>query len=132
MIYLPKEDWNYLQKHTIREPADTLYWGFFCFSRQDYSDVVKIPSMDEVTYGVYSTEGGTFAEMTMYWEYLQGELAPCLRVFPDAFLLLGSPTHQKLVKNLQTEMLQTFPPDEFSKLLIKMGFRDGSDRKLCG
>ena len=131
-MYLPKEDWNYFQKHTIREPADTLYWGFSCFSRQDYSDVVKIPSIDEVTYGVYSTDGGTFAEMTMCWEDLRVELAPCLQVFSDACLLLGSTTHQKLVKNLQAEMLQTFTPDEFSKLLIKIGFHDGSDRKLCG
>lgn len=133
MVGLSEDDIRYFKRCTSCERYDDLYWGFSCFSRQNFKKPALIKTEDDVIYGVYSNEGGTLAEMTMQWQWIQGEVVPCLEVFSDAFFLLESPMHKRIMKRLlkfQKQYHELFTPDEFSRLLIGLGFQDNSANPL--
>ncbi|MFR0985247.1 MAG: hypothetical protein ACLSFZ_00575 [Frisingicoccus sp.] len=127
---LSKDDILYLKKYGVNNQFEDMYWGFTCFSRQNYTGTLPRGVVDDVVYGIYFYEGGALAEMAKYWYQLPGEAAPCLEVFSDAFLLLESPLQKRIMVELRKKYSENFTSEDFSKLLIRMGFRDDSDRKI--
>ena len=111
------------------------FLGFTCFSRQDYYPQLKdlhlsLKEQDGVLFGLYYDDEGCKAEMSMTWEVLQNEPVPCLKIFPDAFCLLGEDAFRKLFSKLNSLEDPQITPDQFSNLLITLGFRDMSDKPL--
>jgi len=109
--------------------------GFTCFSRQDYYPQLKdlhldFNEHDSVLLGLYYDGGGCKAEMSMTWEVLQNEPEPRLKIFSDAFCLFGEKAFRELFSELERLEDPHITPDEFSKLLIRLGFRDLSDKPL--
>ena len=78
--YFPREDWN------------LYFWGFTCFSRQDYARTVPLDGVDEIMLGVECIEGGCLGEMAVRWFMLGNEPVPRLDVFDEAWPLLQTPT----------------------------------------
>ena len=117
--YFPREDWN------------LYFWGFTCFSRQDYARTVPLDGVDEIILGVQCVEGGCLSEMVVRWFMLDGKPAPRLEVFDEAWPLLQAPTFAAVLEEL-TKMSRghALTPDEVSALLIAHGFTDQSDRPL--
>ena len=101
--YFPREDWN------------LYFWGFTCFSRQDYARTVPLAGV----------------EMGGRWFMLGNEPVPRLDVFDEAWPLLQTPTFAAVLEEL-TRMNRghALTPDEVSALLIAHGFTDQSDRPL--
>jgi len=113
------------------------FLGFTCFSRQDYYPQLRdlhlqINEQDSITFGLYYDNGSCKSEMSMAWEILQGEPTPCLRIFSDAFCLLGETAFQELFAKLSNLNDSHITSDEFSRLLISLGFRDISDNPITG
>jgi len=107
--------------------------GFTCFSRQDYFEsnhVFEKDIVDRIMIGNYAENGcGCEYEMTMVWVKLDDASTPRLCVFNDAFIAFKE--HAKLFDELPRLNDVNFSPDEFSWLLIKLGYKDFSDTKLA-
>ena len=117
--YLPQEDWN------------LYFWGFTCFSRQDYAKVVPLDGVDEIMLGIQCVEGGCLGELAIRWLMLGGKPSPRLEVFDDAWPLLQTPTLAVAFEELTQMSRDHAPtPDEVSVLLIAHGFTDQSDQPL--
>lgn len=118
-VYFPREDWN------------LYFWGFTCFSRQNYSKTVSLGCMDEVMLGVQCIEGGTLGELAIRWHTLGGKPVPRLEVYNDAWQIMQTPTFAAVMKELTQMSRHHDPmPDEVSALLIAHGFTDQSDYPL--
>lgn len=126
---LSKEDIKHFKRYCKCFKETDLYWGFTCFSRQNYRDDVKHEFADEISYGVYSHQGGCMAELRMAWENLD-EIVPYLRSFSESFPLLTSPTHRKIFEGIHEMNNELFSPEDFSRLLFSLGFQDNSDYLL--
>ena len=117
--YFPREDWN------------LYFWGFTCFSRQDYARTVPLDGVDEIMLGVECIEGGCLCELAVRWFMLDGKPAPRLDVFDEAWPLFQTPTFAAILEKLtQMSRYHEPTPDEVSALLIAHGFTDQSDRPL--
>lgn len=128
--HLPEEDIKHFKRYCKKNFEKTdLYWGFTCFSRQNYRDEVPHKSEDEIIYGVYSHQGGCMAELCMTWERFDMTV-PYLRSFSESFPLLTSPTHRKIFEGIHKLNDEYFSPDDFSRLLLSLGFQDNSDYLL--
>lgn len=123
------EDRAYIEKFYPERYSDDLYWGFTQFSRENYTNAVNLDAKDEVIYGIYSTDGSVLAEMAMRWYRINNENVPRIECFLDAFLLLKSPMLQILFEKLQN-VPENLSPEDFSRLLLSMGFCDKSDKSL--
>lgn len=66
------------------------------------------------------------AELCMAWEKLNMTV-PYLRSFSESFPLLTSPTHRKIFEGVHKLNDEYFSPDDFSHLLLSLGFQDDSD-----
>lgn len=118
-VYFPREDWN------------EYFWGFTCFSRQDYAKVVPLDAVDEIMLGVQCVQGGTLGELAVRWYRLGGRAVPKLEVFDEAWPLLQTPTLVAVLEQLTQMSRKGSPtPDEVSALLIAHGFTDESDQPL--
>ena len=118
-VYFPKEDWN------------LYFWGFTCFSRQDYAKTVPLDAADEIMLGIQCTQGGCLCELAIRWHMLSNKPVPRLEMFDEAWPLFHAPTFVSVLEQL-TQMSQDHAPtpDEVSALLIAHGFTDQSDRPL--
>lgn len=133
---LPEEDVAHFRKYCKHFEAKDWYWGFTCFSRQSYWNVMEREFVDEIIYGVYSYQGGCMAELRMAWKKLD-DVVPYLRSFSESFPLITSPMHRKIFQGIYRLDNKRFSPDDFSRLLISLGFQDDSnylldDRKDSG
>lgn len=113
---------------------ENTYYGFTCFSRQDYAHRIKryVDETDSVTFGIYVRNDGCIAEMTMSWSPLQGKEVANLGVFNDAFSLLADTRIQDVFRLLKdyADDKKELTPEAFSRLLLYLGFEDNSDNKL--
>lgn len=89
--------------------------------------------VDEVNFGFYPEDGGTYGEMTMNWHRLEKHRPPCprLNVFSDGWLaLINIPG---LLKSLAEYDSYTdgdrLTPKGFCDLLKELGFRDLTRRE---
>lgn len=118
--YFPDADW------------EELFWGFTCYSRQNYASTVQLEAVDEIMLGIQHPEGSCLCELGISWHLLDNKLVPQLHVYSESWHLLNTPTFQ-LVLNLLTKEKEPLPtPDEVSMLLIEYGFIDQSDQPLDG
>lgn len=118
-VYFPREDWS------------LFFWGFSCFSRQNYARTVSLDCADEVMLGVQCIEGGTLGELAVRWHMLRGKTVPRLEVYDDAWQIIQTPTFGTVMEELtQMSRHHNLTPDEVSALLIAHGFMDQSDRPL--
>jgi hypothetical protein len=108
--------------------------AFICFSRQEYGKTPGIlPDLvrDKVMFGNFDEAGnGTEYELSMDWIDLQDgkPAAPQLCMFNDAFIAIKE--HAQLFKELVLLHDIDFTPDEFSRLLLRLGYKDLSDIQL--
>ncbi len=105
--------------------------AFFCFSRQDYYGITPLPpqTIDMVIFGNFSAKGlGYEYEIMMEWIELGGRISPRLCMFSESFRALTE--HAELFKELVSLHDTDFTPEEFSKLLLRLGYRDYSDKAL--
>ncbi len=116
--WFPSEDW------------EKLFWGFTCYSRQDYAGKAPLDAEDEIILGIQYPDGGCLAEMGFRWYKLDGALVPRLEVFSDAWQLLQTRTVQMVISQLVNGSNPRPTPDELSELLITWGFIDQSDNPL--
>lgn len=118
-VYFPKEDW------------EALFWGFTCFSRQNYAAVVPIEGVNEILLSLQCTEGGTLGELAVRWYMLGDKPALRLEVFDEAWPITQTPTFVAFIEELTQMSRHHAPtPNEVSALLIAHGFTDQSDRPL--
>lgn len=130
---LPQADVERLNLYFPRSDWDKYFWGFTCFSRQDYARTVRLDGVDEILLGVQCNEGGCLCELAIRWHMLTNVPVARLEVFDEAWTLFQIPTFAAVLEDL-TQMCKnhTPTPDEVSALLIAHGFTDQSDRLLGG
>ena len=128
---LPQADAEWLHKYFHREDWSLCFWGFTCFSRQNYAKDISLDCVDEILLGVQCIEGGTLSELAIRWHMLSGEPVPRLEVYDDAWQIIHTPTFAAFMEGL-IQMCRHHNPtsDEVSALLIACGFTDQSDRPL--
>jgi len=98
-----------------------LFRGFHWSNKAWYAEANNIKN-GCVTFGIYSTEGGTTGEMTMKWIELCGDLIPRLEVFDDSWEALAS--FKDLVDALGLVNGKYITDEEFVKILLGCGFMD--------
>jgi hypothetical protein len=88
--------------------------------------------VDEVNFGIYHDEGGTSGEMSMRWHNLQANRPPAARLecFEDAFAALAS--MPDVIAALGEQDGKEIQPEEFCALLLKLGFKDETNRTAPG
>lgn len=115
---------------------ENLYFGFTCDSRMDYFAVTyeslhgKRGSIDDIVYGIHDRRGGGVCELKMVWYLIGEEKCPRLEVFSDYFDEITKDWHEEIFRQIQLLGKKTFTPEEFSIILINLGFEDMSDIKL--
>lgn len=127
---LLKDDIQVLKTLKGNDDWNDLYWGFTCYSRQNYAKKGFENFDDEIMFGIYARSGGCLMEMQMVWDSLAGNSVPSLKVYSEAFPLLFCPTHKKIVSRLAGLKKEFFTPEEFSRLLLSLGVEDDSDNPL--
>lgn len=127
---LLNEDIQVLKTYMVNGDWNDLYWGFTCYSRQNYAKKGVEKFDDEIMYGVFARSGGCLMEIQMDWNNLAGNSVPSLKVFSEAFPLLDCPTHKKIISRLAGLKKELFTPEEFSRLLLSLGFEDDSHNSL--
>lgn len=128
---MPEMDISRLNAYFPRSSWNEYYWGFTCYSRQNYAGVVPLEAADEIMLGVQCEQGSCLCELAIRWHRLAGRPTPKLEVFRNAWPLLQTPTFAAVMEQLaQMEMDCTPTPDEVSALLIANGFQDESDQPL--
>jgi hypothetical protein len=96
--------------------------GYHWTSRAWYADACRRPDItDEVTFGLYCTDGGTTGEMTMKWVDLGPYAAAQLCVFNDAWKVLASMTD--LIGALG-RLGEHVTAEQFCAVLRNLGFKD--------
>lgn len=125
-----ENDFKHLKRHFPNADWGSLFWGFVCYSRQNYSGVVPLDAEDEIMLGIQHPDGGCLCELAIKWHLLQDKPIPRLEAFSEAWHLLQTDTLQSVLKHLTQEKEPLPTPDELSALLIDHGFVDQSDRPL--
>lgn len=128
---LPQTDIDRLNAYSSQKDWEPYFWGFTCFSREDYAGVVPLDGVDEITLGVYCVQGGTLGELAICWQMLDGKQVPRLEAYNDAWHIIQTPTFLSVLEQL-TEMSRDHEPtpNEVSWLLIAHNFTDQSDHPL--
>jgi hypothetical protein len=86
---------------------------------------------DSIYFGNFSADGeGCEYELSMEWLVLCDDRPPSPRlgIFNDAFKAIDE--HVELFKELSLNHNNNFTPDEFSEMLLRLGYKDFSDKKL--
>lgn len=128
---LPQADVERLNLLFPRSDWDNFFWGFTCFSRQNYARTILLNCVNQIMLGVQCNEGGCLCELAIRWYMPTTVPVARLEVFDEAWSLLQTPTFAAVLEAL-TQMCRnhTPTPDEVSALLIAHGFTDQSDHLL--
>lgn len=73
---LGKADCDSLRNHFLIENREKYFWGFTCFSRQDYVSIAALDCVDEIMLGIQCTEGGCLCELAFRWYWLNRSAVP--------------------------------------------------------
>ena len=109
------------------ENREDTYYGFTQFSRMKYKDLYK-NFIDEITFGIYSKDGGCISEASIQWVPLMQKVVPHIGIFTDGITAAYSDKFIGVINDLCDE--ERLTPEQFSRLLIKHGFIDDSDESL--
>lgn len=97
--------------------------GYHRMARAWYASAVQtVGEPDRITVGQYALEGGTTGEYSIVWIELSGRLVPRLEAFDDAWEVLAM--HRDLIEALAKVDNWKLSPDEFERLLQRLGFKD--------
>lgn len=121
MISCPKSDIQ-------RDYALNTYYGFMQNSRMNNSYVPCGKYIDKIVFGIYVENDGCISEAAMIWEKIGSETIPYLKIFCDGMSAAYSDKFQAIIKELNG--VDNITTQDFSKLLVKHGFRDESDKLL--
>lgn len=104
--------------------------GFVHFNRSWYAEAhrrlnIDPDVLDEVMFGIYTTDSGTTGEMAMRWYELDGVSTPRLEVFCDGWRVLS--TFSDLIAALAERDGQDITPEQFCALLVSLGFEDRTE-----
>lgn len=121
MISCPKSE-------ILRDYAINTYYGFVQNSRMNNSYVPCGKCIDKIVFGIYVENDGCISEASVIWERIGSEVIPYLRVFCDGISVAYSDKFQAIIKEFNG--VDNITTQEFSKLLVKHGFRDESDKLL--
>ena len=102
------------------------YRGFIWGSQSYYWQALGYED-DEVTFGLFSPEGGTSGEMSVRWEKLGRSDVPKLRAFDDAWSALS--TFTDVIAEMGEHDGEDMTPQEFVDLLLSCGFKDNTIRE---
>lgn len=102
------------------------YRGFVWGSQAYYWQALG-HDYDEVTFGLFSPEGGTSGEMSVRWETLGGSDVPKLHAFDDAWSALS--TFSDVIAEMGERDNENMTPQEFVDLLLSCGFKDDTPRE---
>lgn len=127
---IKKNDSERLAQHFPGVDWEKLFWGFTCYSRQNYAGIAPLDAEDQIMLGIRFPEGGCLCELGISWRRLHNELVPQLHAFSEAWHLLQTPTFQMVLDLLTKEKEPLATSDDVSMLLIACGFVDQSDRPL--
>ena len=127
---IKKNDSEKMAHHFPNVDWEEPFWGFTCYSRQDYAGQIPLDAEDEIMLGSQYPDGGCLNEMAFRWYKMNDELVPRLEVYSEAWHLLQTHTIQMVMGQLIQEQEPMPTPDEMSALLIAWGFVDQSDRPL--
>lgn len=105
---------------------DGMIRGFSQLSRAWYGGIaienMRHPCIDEVTFGMYGTHGGTTGEMAMRWVGLSSKPVPRLEVFDDAWDVLNN--FSDVLSGMAELTNRNVTPEQFCALLLRCGFTD--------
>jgi len=90
--------------------------------------------VDQVTFGLYFTDGGCSGEMCMSWHWLVGneDGVARLEAFSDSFAALGRAEFKRLLSRLARlpkDAADRMDPAGFCALLAECGFEDTTPAK---
>jgi hypothetical protein len=105
----------------IKKETENLFRGFHWSNRAWYAEANHMKN-GNITFGIYSTEGGTVGEMTMEWIDFPDGLVPRLKVFEDSWKALAS--FKDLIDALGLVDGKCITEKEFVKILLGCGFKD--------
>ena len=125
-------DYRALQPYFPSLEQEHASWEFLCFSRQDYAGKVPLDCEDLIMLQLSDGEQGCVCEMGIGWHRIGADrVNPRFECFDDAWPMLQTPTFTQLVRSLlKVSPNHHLTPDEVSRVLLKNGFRDRSDRPL--
>ncbi len=106
-------------------------WYFESVARMMEPDITE-----EISFGLYASEGGTSGEMMMRWHKLGETIYPRLECYSDAWDALSTFADilPKLAafdsdRNVFSESSPRMTPDQFCELLLGAGFEDMTKRE---
>lgn len=120
---LNNADLRFFKKRVPGVDFTDAYWSFYDATGGKDAAFVPPSLKNVIYYGISFRSGGGLAEMSMHWE----DQYPYLNTYMDAAILLSSPTHRKLAEALMKYKKAGPTREQFSKLLISLGFEDNSD-----
>ena len=85
---------------------------------------------NDIYFGLYSPEGGTYGEMSIEWIELEGRQVPKLQVYDDAWYLLEE--FYDVLKWLADHSNHDVTPEEVMAGLLSHGFKDQTEREAPG
>ena len=109
--------------------GEDAFWGFICFSRQEYADRIPKDCVDRIMLGIQSRDGGCYCEMGICWHDLGKCTALRIECFDDAWAMLLTTKFGELMHRLM-EGGKNLSTDAVSQILIGCGFTDMSDNPL--
>jgi len=93
--------------------------GFYWTQEAWYA---KTTDDQDITFGMYETDNGTDGEMSMVWEELGDNQVPRLKIYNDAWKVLGS--FQDLLQKLAEVDDENITQGQFVGILRECGFED--------
>jgi len=110
----------------VDKKSDT-YYGFTQLGRMNYNDLHK-EVVDEIVFGIYAKDGGCVSEAVVKWVELCGQVVPHIGIFTDGITAAYSDKFIGVINDIDDKSYLS--PEQFSRLLIKHGFIDHSDKPL--
>jgi hypothetical protein len=97
--------------------------GFSQLSKAYYaSTFIRGRTIDEITIGMYSEEGGSSGEFSVVWEVLDGEIVPRLNVWNDSWSALAM--FEDLTDWMASIDSERISPDDFCDKLRSLKIVD--------
>ncbi|MCY8737528.1 hypothetical protein MOD71_18655 [Bacillus haynesii] len=100
--------------------------GFYHLADSWYREELKnAPYVDVITIGLYEDDNGTDGEFEIKWSKLNNEIVAHLEAFNDSWVALNQCLD--LIQSLKDA--KNITPDECVKLLLKLGYKDYTNRE---
>ena len=105
---------------TIKGGHRAFYWlnkSWYAANEQD----------EEIMFGIYCDNGGSFGEISVTWRNISNSSIPMLKIYDDAWFVLT--TIHDLLFELGQCNSENIPPEKFIEILKRCGFKDKTQYK---